>query len=84
MPQSSSKTDEDHQIVGQIGNLILVDQKTNEMLSTNDFKEKRTILESRGYKLPEIFKGVEKLNEEIINANTMRISEIARQEIWKV
>jgi uncharacterized protein with ParB-like and HNH nuclease domain len=84
LPQSSSKSDEDHLIVGQIGNLMLVDQKTNEMLSTNDFKEKKTLLEGRGYKLPKVFEGVDKLNEAVIRANTQRISELARQEIWKV
>ncbi|MBK1636867.1 DUF262 domain-containing protein [Rhodovulum adriaticum] len=84
LPQSSSKSDEDHLVLGQIGNLILVDQKTNEMLSTNNFKEKKGILESRGYKLPELFEGVEKLNEEVIRENTQRISNLAREEIWKV
>ncbi|WP_071799092.1 DUF262 domain-containing protein [Natronohydrobacter thiooxidans] len=84
IPQSNSKSDEDHLIVGQIGNLILVDQKTNEMLSTNNFKEKKRILESRGYKLPGVFDGVDKLDEVIIRANTQRISELARGEIWKV
>jgi len=84
LPQSSSRADEDHQVIGQIGNLMLVDQKTNEMLSTNNFKEKKFILESRGYKLPELFDDVDELDEEVIRRNTQRISELARNEIWKV
>lgn len=84
LPQSSSKSDEDHLIMGQIGNLMLVDQKTNEMLSTNNFKEKKNILEGRRYKLPELFDDVDKLDEETIRENTQRVSELAREKIWKV
>ncbi|APE42836.1 hypothetical protein BOO69_04910 [Sulfitobacter alexandrii] len=84
VPQSSYKSDEDHLIVGQLGNLMLVDQKTNELLSTNEFKEKKVILESRGYKLPELFDGVDELSEEIIRSNTQRIAELSREKIWKV
>ncbi|MBM1814953.1 DUF262 domain-containing protein [Pseudosulfitobacter pseudonitzschiae] len=41
LPQSSSKNDRDHETIGQIGNLVLVDAKTNEKLSTKNFKEKK-------------------------------------------
>lgn len=84
MPQSSSRNDEDHEIIGQIGNLILVDSKTNEKLSTKSFKEKKLILKAHGYKLPEVLEEAETLTPDIILANTKRISELARTNIWKV
>jgi hypothetical protein len=84
VPQSSSKLDKDHLILGQIGNLILVDQKTNGVLSTSEFSEKKKILKDRGYVLPSMLDGVDKLDEETIRANTQRISQLAREKIWKV
>jgi len=84
MPQSSSKSDEDHEVIGQIGNLVLVDSKTNEELSNKEFKEKKVILKKNGYKLPEIFEEAEKLTPEVILENTKRISELARNVIWKL
>jgi len=84
LPQSSSSSDEDHLVLGQLGNLMLVDQKTNEMLSTNNFEEKKVILKSRGYKLPDVLECADSLDESTIFANTLRISEMAREKIWKV
>jgi hypothetical protein len=84
LPQSKSKTGSSDEIIGQIGNLILVDQETNNALSINDFTAKKQILEERGYKLPHLLKEAEDLTPEIIRANSLRISEIARDIIWKV
>lgn len=84
LPQSSSKNDEDHDLIGQIGNLVLVDSKTNEKLSTNDFKQKKLILKEEGYKLPKILEEADELTPDVISGNTHRISEIARNMIWKV
>jgi hypothetical protein len=61
-----------------------VDQETNNALSINDFTAKKQILEERGYKLPHLLKEAEDLTPEIIRANSLRISEIARDIIWKV
>lgn len=79
-----SKRDLSDDVIGQIGNLILVDQETNNLLSTNDFRHKKQILISRGYKLPDILLDVDELSPEIVHANTLRISEIARSHVWKV
>ena len=84
LPQSKSKDGKLDAIVGQIGNLILIDQETNNQLSNNDFKHKREILVDRGYKLPDILLNADDISPEIIAANTQRISELARDEIWKV
>lgn len=82
--QSKRKDGIDEQVIGQLGNLILVDAKTNEMLSTNDFGVKKQILKERGYILPDILQQADELDEEVIRANTARISEAARERVWKV
>jgi hypothetical protein len=71
-------------IVGQVGDLILVDQKTNEKLGTKPFKEKKKILIDKGYKLPNAFLDADDLSPELIVNNTFRISELARTLVWKV
>lgn len=83
LPQSKSKDDKDHFLIGQMGNLLLVDQVTNSMLSAKSFPEKKEILAERGYKLPTILFDSEDLSGEIIRANTLRISNLARSVIWK-
>ena len=82
--QSSGKQGREESVIGQLGNLVLVDSKTNEMLSTNDFKEKRQILVNRGYKLPKELMLAEALTDEVVAENTARISAMARDTIWKV
>jgi hypothetical protein len=82
--QSKRKDGIDERVIGQLGNLLLVDAKTNEMLSTNDFGVKKQILKERGYILPEILQQADKLDEEVIRANTARISEAARGTVWRV
>jgi len=82
--QSMSKKGLGDSVIGQIGNLLLVDQETNNLLSTNNFALKRQILVDRGYKLPKLLLDADELSAEIVHANTMRISELARSSIWKV
>jgi len=84
LPQSSVKVGENERLIGQLGNLVLVDSKTNEMLSTNDFKHKKVILKDRGYKIPDLLESVDELDEKVIGLNTRRLSELARDKIWKV
>ena len=72
------------EVVGQIGNLMLVDDKTNEKLSTNDFAQKKKILSAAGYQIPEILKRAKTLDARAIRRNTKRISELSRDVIWKV
>ena len=71
-------------IVGQVGNLVLVDPKTNEELGTKPYKEKMKILIDNGYKLPDEFLEVDALSPELISNNTLRISELARTKVWRV
>ena len=84
VPQAKIGDGFEDSTIGQIGNLILVDEETNGLLAHNDFAAKRTVLTQRGYKLPEAFIGADALTPELIRANTLRIAEIAREKVWKV
>lgn len=84
LPQSSATDEDTEWTVGQIGNLILVDQETNNLLSTNTFSKKKEILLERGYKLPDVLLEAKKLTPDVVRENTYRISELARETIWKV
>lgn len=84
LSQSTARAGSKESTIGQIGNLILVDAKTNEMLSTNDFAHKKQILLDRGYKLPGVLVEADALTDEVVAANTSRISELSREIIWKV
>ena len=72
------------QIVGQIGNLMLVDKETNEKLGTKPFAEKKEILLENSYQIPKVFKDKIKLTRDLVTRRTKAISERARKEIWKV
>ncbi|MEI4264020.1 HNH endonuclease family protein, partial [Roseovarius sp. D0-M9] len=71
-------------IVGQVGNLILVDPKTNDKLGMKPYAEKKKILLDKGYKLPVDFLEADALSPELIKGNTLRISELARTQVWRV
>ncbi|MCF4097609.1 HNH endonuclease family protein [Maritalea mediterranea] len=81
IPQAS---DRDETIVGQIGNLILVDKVTNGRLADRRFSEKKKILHESGYRLPSAFTEVDDLTDEIIEENTMRVSKLSRSKVWSI
>ncbi|EDL50345.1 hypothetical protein ED21_27778 [Erythrobacter sp. SD-21] len=84
VPQAAIGAGYSEEEVGQLGNLILIDSETNGMLSSNRFADKKRILESRGYRLPEQLAGAEELTPKLLRSNTLRLAEIAREQVWKV
>ena len=84
VPQSSIGTVFEESTVGQVGNLLLVDAETNRLLSTSDFNKKKEILTGRGYKLPDLLVNADELDKDLIQQNTNRLSELARDAVWKV
>lgn len=71
-------------LIGQIGNLMLVDKDTNNKLGTLSFSEKKIILKEAGYKIPAILEDTDELSDEVIIENTRRLSELARGNFGKV
>ena len=84
IPQESIGEKWPAEIVGQIGNLILVDSETNGKLGTKPFIEKQKILIDRGYRVPEEFLDQENLTKKSIRTRTKSISKQSREKIWKV
>jgi Protein of unknown function DUF262/Protein of unknown function (DUF1524) len=84
LSQADARKGVSEQVIGQIGNLILVDAETNELLATKDFDGKRAILAERGYKLPAVLAEAREITKEVIAENTRRVSEISRNSIWKI
>ena len=84
LSQSNIKTGIAENTIGQIGNLLLIDSKTNELLSTKNFLTKKNILKDRGYKLPNLLEAADEISAELIAQNTSRLSKVARNKIWKV
>ncbi|GGL52187.1 DUF262 domain-containing protein [Wenxinia marina] len=84
LPQSSSKSDDDEHVIGQLGNLFLVDSETNGLLADKGFAEKKEVLVGRGYKLPPLLSEAETISRDLIEENTRRLSELARSSVWKV
>lgn len=84
MPQSARNKGTKEDVFGQIGNLMLIDSETNNLLSDKNFSEKKSILIEKGYKLPQILLESEIIDESVIKRNTARVSEIARKYVWKI
>lgn len=72
------------QLVGSIGNLMLVDQETNNLLGTKTFEEKREILIERGYKLTPPLHEAKSLSEDVLKSSTEHLAQIARDEVWRI
>lgn len=84
LPQSRKKAGENEADIGRIGNLILIDSKTNDSLANKSFKEKKKILADKGYKLPNALAEADDITSEVISRNTARLAKLAREVIWKV
>ena len=84
LPQSKQNALNSHNI-GSIGNLILVDAKTNsEELRDYDFKKKKDVLMSKNYPLEEYIKDSVSWSSEEINKRTKIMCKEAYLSLWKV
>lgn len=84
VPQANIGTGFEESTVGQLGNLILVDTDTNNLLSAKSFEEKKGLLSGRGYIIPDLLAEAYTMDKTLIELNTSRISELARDEVWKI
>jgi uncharacterized protein with ParB-like and HNH nuclease domain len=72
------------ELVGQVGNLILVPSKLNEKLANKSFKEKKKILQSAAVSLPVEFAGLSDLSPREIQSRTANLAELAFKKVWKI
>ncbi len=78
---TNSFTDE---IVGQLGNLILVPSKLNAKLDHKTFKEKKKILQAAHVDIPPEFKGADEITPDDIRKRTTTLAEHAYKKVWKI
>ena len=72
------------EIIGQLGNLILVSNKLNEKLKNKSFKEKIAIIKKSGINLPpELVSTTDWTDAKIID-RTKKMAHKAYNEIWKI
>ncbi|MCL6417772.1 DUF262 domain-containing HNH endonuclease family protein [Aestuariirhabdus sp. Z084] len=71
-------------IIGQLGNLILIDQDLNDKLANKSFVEKKEILEEAKIPLDESIRDSEEWSEEQIKIRTAELAKRAYENVWKI
>lgn len=85
LPQDKIDDDEfANELVGQLGNLILVSPELNEKLKNKSFSDKKNILINEGYPLPEAIADAPEWNSEAIEQRTEELAIRAHREIWRI
>jgi hypothetical protein len=72
------------EIIGQLGNLILVPSQLNTKLDDKPFKEKRKILETNGVVIPPEFAKLSDITPAAIKSRTANLAERAYQQVWRI
>lgn len=81
-PQSLSGAQWDDSTIGQFGNLILVDAKTNELLGDRPFDEKRAILKECHSTIPPDVLESASISPEWVRDRTAAIGAVAYNDVW--
>jgi hypothetical protein len=72
------------EIIGQIGNLILVTEDLNKKLNDRDFDKKKEILIANNYPLPPEIAGADVWTSDSIKNRTKLLAERAFDIVWKI
>lgn len=84
-PQSSIGTGEwTENLVGQLGNLFLLDPKKNGELADKPFAEKMKILAGEHYSVPKSIANASYWTSETIQAHTDEMAVAAHNDIWRI
>lgn len=84
-PQSAiNNTDITHEIVGQLGNLLLVTAEINDKLKDKDFKTKKQLLKAHGYPLPAEIDESNEWGPKEIEARTASLAKRAFDVVWRI
>ena len=70
--------------IGQLGNLIFIDQKMNQLLDKKPFKEKKKLLESEGYDMSQFMRDSIQWTPAEVSEHTEQMAKVGYDEIWKV
>jgi len=83
-PQSATDSQWTEEIVGSVGNLILLDEETNVKLGSKDFADKIKYLKENGYSLSGILATSNEWTPDRVSRRTDEMSKTAHQNIWKI
>lgn len=83
-PQSESSAQWTEDIFGSLGNLILLEEKTNGKLKAKDFSEKKAMLAKLNCSLPVFVKRKSRWTPNDIARHTDEMAEVAYNVIWKI
>ncbi len=72
------------EIVGQLGNLILIPSELNSKLDTKPFREKKKILKSANVVIPVEFERLDDITPEAIESRTANLANQAYGQVWKI
>ena len=74
------------EIIGQIGNLILVPKELNQKLENKTFKEKKALLIKSNYQemLPDYFWDTDQLTPDLIIRRTNELAVLSFNKVWKI
>ena len=74
----------DEEVIGQIGNLLLVPQELNGKLKNKTFADKKTILVAAGFNLPKEIRAAKKWDAAKIRDRTNALAKEAFEKVWKL
>jgi hypothetical protein len=72
------------EVVGQVGNLILLPPALNAKLANKAFKDKQKLLSSAGVPIPPEFQGLDQLQPKDIKKRTGNLADSAYKKVWKI
>jgi hypothetical protein len=85
VPQSAiGSTGFPEEIIGQIGNLLLVPQSLNGKLANKPWREKKKLLLSAGATIPTEFKDLDEILTKDIKQRTGNLADTAYKTVWKI
>lgn len=85
LPQNpKSKEAEHYEHVGMMGNLILVDEKTNGILANKSFAEKKAILAKKNFYLDETINAAKDWTNEEIAIRTEKMASAIYSKVFKI
>ncbi len=83
-PQSKMSERWSNEVVGSLGNLILLTAKDNRDLGDREFHEKIKSLNNLGASVPKFVLGAHEWTPDVVQSRTRQMAEIAYNEIWKI
>lgn len=83
-PQSGVNDAWPAQLVGQIGNLILLPSKANGKLADDDFSKKSAAYKEYEASVPQDVLEATEWTTDAITSRTMRLAELAYSDVWRV